>query len=192
MFLKIEQKNLLRTTKNLKIISAWSLGSQVYPTILVWCGYAHFGIYGGLYVKNGRFLSFFNSAGVLVQPWIRILMSKFEVLLEYWKYYNTPFCTWNYVYFGWTNIFCCINHEDSKFLEFSIFFSKFRLDLQANFARFFDMSKSVQIFVCHMSENQNFYWRQFFDAWSVKILLGVCLSVHVITDKSDGYNLESV
>ena len=137
MFLKIEQKNLLRATKNLKIFSAWSLGSQVYPTILVWCGYAHFGIYGGLYVKNGRFLSFFNSAGVLVQPWIRILMSKFEVFLECWKYYNTPFCTWNYVYFGWTNIFCCINHEDSKFLEFSMFFFKISAGFTSQFCSFF-------------------------------------------------------
>ena len=166
MFLKIEQKNLLRATKNLKIFSAWSLGSQVYPTILVWCGYAHFGIYGGLYVKNGRFLSFFNSAGVLVQPWIRILMSKFEVFLECWKYYNTPFCTWNYVYFGLTNIFCCINHENSKFLEFSIFFffSKFRLDSQRDIDHFFDIMQIQKIFMYHMSENQNFYFRQYFNA----------------------------
>ena len=68
MILKIEQKILLRATKNLKIFSGWSLGSQVYPTILVWCCYLLFGIYGGPYMKNGRFLSFFNSAGVLVQP----------------------------------------------------------------------------------------------------------------------------
>ena len=81
IFLKIEQKILLRATKNLKIFSGWSLGSQVWPTILVWRYYSLFGIYGGSYVKNGRFLSFFNSAGVLVQPWIRILMSKFGVFL---------------------------------------------------------------------------------------------------------------
>ena len=68
MFLKIEQKILLRATKNLKFFSGWSLGSQVYPTILVWRCYILFGIYGGPYMKNGRFLSFFNSAGVLVQP----------------------------------------------------------------------------------------------------------------------------
>ena len=122
MFLKIEQKILLRATKNLKIISACSLGSQVYPTILVWRCYALFGIYGGSYVKNGRFLSFFNSAGVLVQPWIRILMSKFEVFLECWKHYSIACCTWNYVFFGWTNIFFYIHHQNSKFLEFLKFF----------------------------------------------------------------------
>ena len=68
MFLKIEQKILLRATKNLKIFSAWSLGPQVHPTLLVWDCHLLIDIYGGPYVENGRFLSFFNSAGVLVQP----------------------------------------------------------------------------------------------------------------------------
>ena len=68
MFLKIEQKILLRATKNLKIFSAWSLGPQVHPTVLVWDCHLLIDIYGGPYVENGRFLSFQNSAGVLVQP----------------------------------------------------------------------------------------------------------------------------
>ena len=68
MFFKFEQKILLRATKNLKIFSAWSLGPQVHPTLLVWDCHLQIDIYGGPYVENGRFLSFQNSAGVLVQP----------------------------------------------------------------------------------------------------------------------------
>ena len=63
------------------------------------------------------------------------------------------------------------NFQILRIFDF-FFFWKFLLDLQANFARFFDMSKFVEIFVCHMSEHQNFYWRQCFDAWSAKILFG--------------------
>ena len=122
MFFKFEQKNLLRATKNLKIFSAWSLGPQVCSTILVWRCHSFLTICEGPYVENGRFFSFQNYTGVLVQPWIRILMSKFEVFLEYWKHYNTAACTWNYVYFGWTNIFFYIHHQNSKFLEFLKFF----------------------------------------------------------------------
>ena len=68
MFFKFEQKILLRATKNLKIFSAWSLGPQVHSILLVWDYHLLIDIYGGPYVENGRFLSFFNSAGVLVQP----------------------------------------------------------------------------------------------------------------------------
>ena len=81
LFLKFQHMCLLRATKNLKIFSECSLVSLVYPKILV-CGYdLHSKIYMRSYVGNGRFLSFWNSAGVLVQPWIRIFMSKFEVFL---------------------------------------------------------------------------------------------------------------
>ena len=99
LFSKIEQKNLLRATKNFKIFSTCRLGPQVYPKILVCPYHVLPKSYVGSYVGNGRFFRFWNSAGVLVQPWIRIFMSKFEVLLMRWKRYNTMGNTWNYVYF---------------------------------------------------------------------------------------------
>ena len=119
----------------------------------------------------------FISAGVLVQPWIRILMSKFEVFLECWKHYNIAFCTWNYVYFGWTNVFCYIHHQNLKFLEFLNFFFFFRISagFATGFWSFFWYHTISKIFhVPHVRklkflfetifqciEYPNFYWWSF-------------------------------
>ena len=157
---------LLRATKNLKNFSKWSLGPQEHSTILVWPCHYLLEVCVVWSVKNGGFLSFQNSAGVLVQTWNRIFMSKFEVFLM-----RTEMCyslgnLQNYVSFkNMYPIFQKIS-KILKFWEFSIFFIfwKFPLDLQANLARFFGMSKFVQIFMCHMCKHQNIYLRHFFDA----------------------------
>ena len=139
---------------------------QVHPTLLVWDCHLLIDIYGGPYVENGRFSSFQNSAGVLVQPWNRIFTSKFEVLLICLKIRYPPRNLRNYVYFENIQKFWWKFWKIFKFWEFLIFFFfwKFLLDSAPNMDRFFDMSKSVRIFMCHMSEHQNFYRRQFSDA----------------------------
>ena len=122
MFFKFEQKILLRATKNLKFFLAWSLGPKVYPKILVCLYHVLPKIYVGSYVGNGRCFRFWNSAGVLVQPWIRIFMSKFEVFLICYRTRNTMTNFRIYVYFKNMYYFLWNFPKIFKFWEFSIFF----------------------------------------------------------------------
>ena len=138
---------LLYATKNLKIFSECSIVSLVYPKILV-CGHdLHYGIYVRSYLGNGTFLSFWNSAGVLVQPWIWIFMSKFEVLLECWKQYNTLGLSWIYVYFEKKTFFLLTTgtFKNFKIFEKNVFF-EIAAGFATGFCSFFQYHRNAKIF----------------------------------------------
>ena len=86
--------------KKFKIFSECSFGPQVHSTILLWHQHLIQKLYVCLYVKNGTFLSFENSAGVLVQTWTWIFMSKFELFPVPLKKIVVPGFSQNYIYFN--------------------------------------------------------------------------------------------
>ena len=86
----------------------------------------------------------------------------------------------NYVNFHKILILLAHIRHILKIFEFSKkkFFCDFRWDLQANlnvFFTFFDMSKNLLNFVCHVSENQKFCMRQHFGTKSAQISISIYL-----------------
>ena len=144
-------------SQNVLNIESWT---QVCSIILVWRYHLLLKIYVGPSVKNGRFFRFQNSAGVLVQPWIGIFISKFEHLPKCLKK-NLP---WYFLKIMFTLRICNIfgeNFEKNvKFWKFSIFFF---LKIPAGFTRqfwsIFWYVKICQNFLCATSPKiKNFIW----------------------------------